>query len=79
MQKRCNASRRGTQSAKFCIVRLSDVVERAPTIEEENLRRAGYRAYRCGGPKSMNALFWELCRRGVNVGYCWDGIGGWYK
>lgn len=58
---------------------IADVEERPPTERDKRIRAIGKRAHRIGGKAFMHEVFWRLDRRGVKVGYRWDGIDGWFK
>jgi hypothetical protein len=69
-----NSARRAhSKSPKLSIKSLA---ETPPALQ---LRAIGKRAHKEGGREKMLATFWRLKRRGISVGYAWDGIGGWYK
>jgi hypothetical protein len=58
---------------------LAEVEETQPSKTDLQLRAIGTRAHKEGGREKMLATFWRLKRRGISVGYAWDGIGGWCK
>jgi hypothetical protein len=58
---------------------LAEVEETPPTNTQLQLRAIGKRAHDKGGRAKMLATFSRLKKRGIDVGYAWDGIGGWYK
>jgi hypothetical protein len=58
---------------------LADVEDVPPSKTAIQLRDIGKRAHREGGREKMLVTFRRLKKRGISVGYAWDGIGGWYK
>jgi hypothetical protein len=79
MQKHHSARAASAKSPKLLLKSLAEVEDAPPSKATLRLRAIGKRAHKEGGREKMLATFWRLKKRGINVGYAWDGIGGWYK
>ena len=71
--------RKRAQPYEFLTNSIAQIEERPLSSHGERVRAIGRRAFRIGGIGFMREVFWRLDKRGVHVGGCWDGIGGWHR